>query len=46
VLAGDTDRVAFLTAAGWAPDGSQMNLDMGVEVPVLRLHTRLEPVGQ
>jgi hypothetical protein len=43
VLAGDTERVAFLTAAGWAPDGSQMNLDMGVEVPVVRLHTRLSP---
>jgi hypothetical protein len=41
VLAGDTERMAFLTAAGWAPDGSHMNLDMGVEVPVVRLHTLL-----
>jgi hypothetical protein len=42
-LADDTQRVAFLTAAGWAPDGSQGNLDMGVKVPVARLHTRLSP---
>ena len=40
-LAGDETRIAFLAAAGWAPDGSRSNLDMGVKVPVLRLHTRL-----
>ena len=40
-LADDAARVAFLTAAGWAPDGSQGNLDMGVKVPVIRLHTLL-----
>jgi ribosomal protein S18 acetylase RimI-like enzyme len=44
-LAGDEARIAFLEAAGWAPDGSQSNLDMGVKVPVVRLHTRLTPVG-
>jgi ribosomal protein S18 acetylase RimI-like enzyme len=41
VLAADADRLDFLTAAGWAPDGSKGNLDMGVKVPVLRLHTLL-----
>ena len=38
-LSGDESRIAFLTSAGWAPDGSRSNLDMGVKVPVLRLHT-------
>lgn len=46
VLAADSDRVEFLEGAGWAPDGSQGNLEMGVKVPVIRLHTRLEPAGQ
>ena len=46
VLAADSDRVEFLQAAGWAADGSQGNLDMGVKVPVIRLHTRLETAGQ
>jgi hypothetical protein len=41
VLAADADRLDFLTAAGWAPDGSKGNLDMGVKVPVVRLHTLL-----
>jgi ribosomal protein S18 acetylase RimI-like enzyme len=44
-LAGDSARITFLEAAGWAPDGSRSNLDMGVKVPVVRLHTRLEPKG-
>jgi ribosomal protein S18 acetylase RimI-like enzyme len=42
-LSGDEARIAFLEAAGWAPDGSRSNLDMGVKVPVVRLHTRLSP---
>ena len=42
-LAGDESRIAFLSSAGWAPDGSTSNLDMGVKVPVVRLHTRLSP---
>jgi hypothetical protein len=42
-LSGDQARIAFLSSAGWAPDGSHSNLDMGVKVPVLRLHTRLSP---
>jgi ribosomal protein S18 acetylase RimI-like enzyme len=40
-LAGDESRIGFLEAAGWAPDGSRASLDMGVKVPVVRLHTRL-----
>jgi len=41
VLAADSGRLDFLKGAGWAPDGSQGNLDMGIKVPVLRLHTLL-----
>jgi ribosomal protein S18 acetylase RimI-like enzyme len=41
VLAADDDRFSFLESAGWAPDGCQSNLDMGVKVPVVRLQTRL-----
>ncbi len=40
-LAADDARLSFLEAAGWAPDGCHSNLDMGVKVPVLRLHTLL-----
>ena len=42
-LASDDKRVSFLEDAGWAPDGSHSNLDMGVKVHVVRLHTRLSP---
>ena len=42
-LFGDKARIEFLEAAGWATDGSRSNLDMGVKVPVVRLHTRLLP---
>ena len=42
-LAGDEQRIGFLEAAGWAPDGSRASLDMGIKVPVVRLHTRLSP---
>jgi len=42
-LSGDAARIGFLEAAGWAPDGTRSNLDMGVKVPVVRLHTRLSP---
>jgi len=42
-LSGDESRIAFLSSAGWGPDGSTSNLDMGVKVPVVRLHTRLSP---
>jgi len=40
-LSADGDRLSFLEEAGWAPDGSHSNLDMGVKVHVVRLHTRL-----
>jgi GNAT superfamily N-acetyltransferase len=43
VLSADDKRRSFLEAAGWAPDGSHTNLDMGVKVHVVRLHTRLSP---
>jgi ribosomal protein S18 acetylase RimI-like enzyme len=42
-LSADVSRLEFLEAAGWAPDGSHSNLDMGVKVHVVRLHTRLSP---
>lgn len=44
-LSGDETRIDFLKAAGWAPDGTRSNLDMGVKVPVVRLHTRLSPAS-
>lgn len=44
-LSADDERLEFLEAAGWAPDGSRSNLDMGVKVPVVRLHTRLSPAA-
>lgn len=44
-LSGDDERLSFLEAAGWAPDGSHSNLDMGVKVHVVRLHTRLSPAA-
>jgi ribosomal protein S18 acetylase RimI-like enzyme len=42
-LSADHSRLVFLESAGWAPDGSHSNLDMGVKVHVVRLHTRLSP---
>ena len=42
-LSADGSRLEFLESAGWAPDGSHGNLDMGEKVPVVRLHTRLSP---
>ncbi len=41
VLSADGERLSFLESAGWAPDGSHSNLDMGVKVHVVRLHTLL-----
>ncbi|MBO0802595.1 MAG: GNAT family N-acetyltransferase [Nocardiopsaceae bacterium] len=40
-LSGDAPRLSFLEAAGWVPDGVHSNLDMGVKVHVVRLHTQL-----
>jgi len=31
----------FLESSGWAPDGARGELDVGVSVPVVRLHTRI-----
>ena len=42
-LADDEARIEFLSAAGWGLDGTRSNLDMGVKVPLVRLHTRLSP---
>jgi GNAT superfamily N-acetyltransferase len=42
-LSADGGRLEFLEAAGWAPDGTHSNLDMGVKVHVVRLHTGLSP---
>jgi GNAT superfamily N-acetyltransferase len=42
-LSGDDPRLEFLESAGWAPDGSHSNLDMGVKVHVVRLCTLLAP---
>jgi GNAT superfamily N-acetyltransferase len=44
-LSADDSRLKFLESAGWAPDGSHGSLDMGVKVPVVRLHTLLARGG-
>jgi ribosomal protein S18 acetylase RimI-like enzyme len=41
VLEADAALRRFLESAGWAPDGARGELDVGVSVPVTRLHTRL-----
>ena len=41
VLAADSALRQFLESAGWAADGARSELDMGVAVPALRLHTRI-----
>lgn len=49
VLEQDTVARRFLESAGWAADGARRDLDMGVPVPTVRLHTALaaplEPEG-
>ena len=42
VLEADTATREFLESAGWAADGAHSQLDMGVRVPIVRLHTALE----
>lgn len=42
-LSADSCRLEFLLAAGWAQDGTQSILDMGVKVPMVRLHAQLSP---
>jgi GNAT superfamily N-acetyltransferase len=41
VLEADTAMRRFLETAGWAGDGARSELDMGVRVPIVRLHTSL-----
>jgi GNAT superfamily N-acetyltransferase len=43
VLEADTALRGFLESAGWAADGARSELDMGVRVPILRLHASLGP---
>jgi GNAT superfamily N-acetyltransferase len=42
VLEADAALRQFLESAGWAADGARSQLDMGVRVPIVRLHTALE----
>ena len=41
VLQADLDVRRFLESSGWAADGARAELEVGVSVPVVRLHTRL-----
>ena len=41
VLEADLVVRRFLESAGWAADGARGELDVGVSVPVVRLHTRI-----
>ena len=43
VLEADEALRSFLQSTGWAPDGARSELDMGVRVPILRLHASLGP---
>jgi ribosomal protein S18 acetylase RimI-like enzyme len=40
-LEADTALRGFLESSGWAADGARAELDVGVSVPVLRLHTAI-----
>jgi GNAT superfamily N-acetyltransferase len=40
-LAADEALRRFLESSGWAADGAQGELDVGISVPVLRLHTTI-----
>jgi GNAT superfamily N-acetyltransferase len=41
VLEADAALQRFLESAGWAADGARAELDVGVSVPVVRLHTSI-----
>jgi len=41
VLEADVVVRRFLESAGWAADGARGELDVGVSVPLVRLHTRI-----
>ena len=45
VLACDSALRHFLESAGWAADGARGELDVGVSVPVVRLHTAVSEPG-
>lgn len=45
LLAQDDVTRAFLTSAGWAPDGATRDLDMGALVHQVRLHTDVRTAG-
>jgi len=40
-LEADTALRRFLESSGWAADGARAELDVGISVPVLRLHTAI-----
>jgi GNAT superfamily N-acetyltransferase len=40
-LEADTALRSFLESAGWAADGARAELDVGVRVPTIRLHTAI-----
>ena len=40
-LESDAALRGFLESSGWAPDGARAELDVGVRVPAVRLHTRI-----
>lgn len=41
ILEADIVLREFLEAAGWAADGARAELDVGVALPAIRLHTRI-----
>ena len=41
VISADEVLRRFLESSGWAPDGARADLDVGVTVPAVRLHTRI-----
>jgi GNAT superfamily N-acetyltransferase len=45
VLEADTTLRGFLTSAGWAQDGATAELDVGVALPTIRLHTRISALS-
>ncbi|HZR49547.1 MAG TPA: GNAT family N-acetyltransferase [Streptosporangiaceae bacterium] len=40
-LEADSALLGFLESAGWAADGARAELDVGVRVPTIRLHTAI-----
>jgi GNAT superfamily N-acetyltransferase len=41
VLEADSSLRRFLESAGWSADGGRAELDVGITLPVIRLHTRI-----